>query len=40
MNRNERIGERIREARKAKKMTQEKLAELLAVSPQAVSTWE
>ena len=36
----ERIGERIREARAVKKLTQEKLAELLEVSPQAVSTWE
>ena len=36
----ERIGERIREARTVKKLTQEKLAELLDVSSQAVSNWE
>lgn len=40
MTRSERIGERIKAARKAKKMTQEKLAEKLGVSPQAVSNWE
>ena len=40
MNQSERIGSRIRAAREAKKMTQEKLAERLGVSPQAVSTWE
>lgn len=34
------IGERIRAARKAKKLSQEQLAEELGVSFQAVSTWE
>lgn len=33
-------GERIVRARKHKTLTQEKLAELLGVSPQAVSSWE
>ena len=40
MNQSERIAGRIRAAREAKKLTQEKLAGLLEVSPQAVSTWE
>lgn len=34
------IGEKIRALRKAKKRTQEQLAEALRVSPQAVSKWE
>lgn len=34
------IGERINELRKRNNMTQEKLAELLCVSPQAISKWE
>jgi transcriptional regulator with XRE-family HTH domain len=34
------IGEKIRTLRKAKKRTQEQLAEALHVSPQAVSKWE
>lgn len=37
---NEKVGRRIAELRKAKELTGEKLAELLAVSPQAVSKWE
>ena len=34
------IGEKIRQLRKGKKLTQEQLAEYLAVSAQAVSKWE
>ncbi len=34
------IGERINELRKKNNMTQEQLAELLCVSPQAISKWE
>jgi GTP pyrophosphokinase len=34
------IGERIADLRKAQNMTQEKLAELVGVTPQAVSKWE
>ena len=34
------IGKIIRQLRKEKKLTQEKLAELLNVTPQAVSKWE
>ena len=34
------IGERIQELRKKSSMTQEQLAELLRVSPQAISKWE
>ena len=34
------IGERIREARTAKGLTQEQLAEKLAVSGRTVSRWE
>ena len=34
------IGERINELRKKNNMTQERLAELLCVSPQAISKWE
>ena len=34
------IGTKIRELRKEKKMTQEELAEYLHVSSQAVSKWE
>ena len=34
------VGERINELRKKNNMTQEKLAELLCVSPQAISKWE
>ena len=37
---NYRIGDKIYELRKAKGMTGEKLAELLNISPQAVSKWE
>lgn len=37
---NEAIGKRIREARKIKKLSQEKLSEKLGVSFQAVSNWE
>ena len=33
-------GERIAKARKHKNLTQEKLAEILGISPQAVSSWE
>ena len=33
-------GERIAKARKNKDLTQEKLAEQLGISPQAVSSWE
>ncbi len=40
MNRNQRIGDRIRAARLKKGMSQEKLGEKLGVSFQAVSTWE
>ena len=34
------IGEKIQELRKKNTMTQEQLAELLRVSPQAISKWE
>ena len=34
------VGERIQELRKKSSMTQEQLAELLRVSPQAISKWE
>ena len=34
------VGERIQELRKKNNLTQEKLAELLRVSPQAISKWE
>lgn len=34
------FGEKIKELRKSKQITQEKLAELLSISPQAVSRWE
>ena len=34
------IGQRIREQRRKAELTQEQLAELLSVSPQAVSRWE
>lgn len=34
------IGERIKKYRKDKEMTQEALAQALAVSPQSVSKWE
>lgn len=34
------VGERINELRKKNNMTQERLAELLCVSPQAISKWE
>lgn len=34
------VGERINELRKKSNLTQEKLAELLCVSPQAISKWE
>ncbi len=34
------IGDKIRELRKARKLTQEQLAEYLNISPQAVSKWE
>ncbi len=34
------IGKRIRMLRKNKDITQEKLAEILSVSPQSVSKWE
>ncbi len=37
---NETVGKRIREARKARGLSQEKLSELLGVSFQAVSSWE
>lgn len=37
---NEKIGRRIAELRKAKELTGEKFAELLSVSPQAISKWE
>ena len=40
MNQGEMIGKRIREARLAKKLSQEQLGERLGVSFQAVSTWE
>jgi len=36
----ETIGKRISENRKAKNIKQDKLAEMLLVSPQAVSKWE
>ena len=37
---NETVGKRIREARKARGLSQEKLSEILGVSFQAVSSWE
>ena len=37
---NETVGKRIREARKVRGLSQEKLSELLGVSFQAVSSWE
>ncbi|QUA52187.1 helix-turn-helix domain-containing protein [Aristaeella lactis] len=40
MNQNEMIGHRIKNARKAKGMSQKQLADKLGVSYQAVSTWE
>ncbi len=40
MNLNQRVGDRIRAARTAKKMSQEQLGERLGVSFQAVSSWE
>ena len=34
------IGDKIRNLRKGKHLTQEQLAEFLQISPQAVSKWE
>ena len=34
------LGNKIRELRRAKNLTQEQLAESLNISPQAVSKWE
>ena len=34
------IGRRITECRRAKNLTQEALAQILAITPQAVSKWE